>query len=58
MDSDWNTTLKINKVETLPDAMSLFRNSRKRCENYYVVSLGKIIEMKLVRNRIIFNEMI
>lgn len=53
-----NTTLQINKVETLPDAMSLFRNSRKKREYYYITSLGKKLELKLVHNRIAFNEII
>lgn len=45
------------EIDTLPNAMSLFRNSHRKSETYFIISLNKIIEMKLIRTRIIFNEL-
>ena len=45
-----------NVVESIHDAMYLFGKSNKKKAYYYVVDLKKIIELNLVRNRIIFNE--
>ena len=56
MDLNCNKIPKIIKVDTLPNAMSLFRKSNKKCECYYIITLGKRISMTLNRNRITFGE--
>lgn len=45
-----------NVVESICDAMYLFRKSNKKKAYYYVIDLRKTIKLNLVRNRIIFNE--
>lgn len=45
-----------NVVESICDAMYLFRKSNKKKVYYYIVDLKKTVKLNLVRNRIIFNE--
>ena len=45
-----------NVVESICDAMYLFRKSNKKKAYYYIVDLKKTVKLNLVRNRIIFNE--
>lgn len=45
-----------NVVESICDAMYLFRRSNKKKAYYYIVDLKKTVKLNLVRNRIIFNE--
>ena len=45
-----------NVVESICDAMYLFRKSNKKKAYYYVIDLRKTIKLNLIRNRIIFNE--
>ena len=45
-----------NVVESICDAMHLFRKSNKKKAYYYIIDLRKTIKLNLIRNRIIFNE--
>lgn len=45
-----------NVVESICDAMYLFKKSNKKKAYYYIIDLRKTIKLNLIRNRIIFNE--
>lgn len=45
-----------NVVESICDAMYLFRKSNKKKAYYYIIDLRKTIKLNLIRNKIIFNE--
>ena len=45
-----------NVVESVCDAMYLFRRSNKKKAYYYIIDLRKTIKLNLIRNRIIFDE--
>ena len=47
---------KNNKVESILDAMDLFRECHKKIEFYYINSLNKAIKLMMVRNNIVFDE--